>query len=145
MFPAPQMVPPNTSRPEHASGWPCFNGQISPPLLSAAAHQYKTLGWEETTFLHLGRGTPRCQHRNPTPDGMRTGTSSDTGLHDRRLRGVPRAGPRTDALAGVRNDLMQKENIPIPAGIPASSLSLWCSSEYKHLSPKSDWVARSQV
>lgn len=52
---------------------------IPPPLLSAAPHQYKTLGWQETTFLHLGRGIPQRQHRSPTPDGTGAGTSSDTG------------------------------------------------------------------
>lgn len=30
MFPVPQMFPPNTSRPEHASGWPCLDGQVFP-------------------------------------------------------------------------------------------------------------------
>lgn len=59
MFPAPQVFPPNTS----ASGWPCLHRQISPipasPLLFAAPHQYKALGWEETTWeeVSLGVGT----------------------------------------------------------------------------------------
>jgi len=56
----------------------------------------------------------------------------------------PGQDPGTDALAGARNDLVQKERTAIPAGIPACPPS-WCRSKYKHLPPKSDWVARSQV
>lgn len=58
MFPAPQELPPNTSKPERTSGWPCLDRQIFPHRLLMLPIHIKQLAvtrqpfctWEEVSL-----------------------------------------------------------------------------------------------
>lgn len=131
----------STSRPEDTSGWPCLDRRfflLLPIIIKHRAGRRKSFcTWEEASLgvsITVPPQTASGQGPAVTPGCVTMGSEKTPGQD----LGV-------DTLAGAINNLMQKESTPISAKTPASPLASQCRSENKHLLPKLDWAARSQV
>lgn len=101
-LPTPQVFHPNLADlniPHSGSAW---TDRYPPTLLYAAPHQYKTTDWEDTTFLHLGREIPQCQHRSPISVASGQGLAVTLGCVTTGSEEHPEQ-PCTGAPSGVKN------------------------------------------